>query len=311
MAPSLPGYGLSFRSGQRRFGVEEIADCVAALMHDRLGYTKFAVQGGDWGAIIASRLGHAHPDKLIGIHVNLLAIRRDPPDSGNPTPEERRYAEELALWLREETGYQSIQGTKPQTLAFGLTDSPAGLAAWIVEKFRTWSDCGGDIETVFRKTSSLPTSASIGSPVRSAPRSSLIITACTGPGRSRKAGQLTFPPGTQRFRARSCVHPDRLRRAPIATSAAGARCRGAVILPRWNSLKRWPTRCGNSSGRYVLEIADAMVEAAQAGISARQCGQPERRHAALVRRRRAAIELHGVRSAMPASEYRRRGSRGR
>lgn len=151
VAPSLPGYGLSFRSGQRRFGVEEIADCVAALMHDRLGYTKFAVQGGDWGAIIASRLGHAHPDKLIGIHVNLLAIRRAPPDSGNPTPEERRYAEELALWLREETGYQSIQGTKPQTLAFGLTDSPAGLAAWIVEKFRTWSDCGGDIETVFSK----------------------------------------------------------------------------------------------------------------------------------------------------------------
>jgi pimeloyl-ACP methyl ester carboxylesterase len=151
VAPSLPGYGLSFSPGQRRFGVEEIADCVAALMHDRLGYTKFGVQGGDWGAIIASRLGHAHPDKLIGIHVNLLAIRRDPPDSGNPTREELRYAEELALWLREETGYQSIQGTKPQTLAFGLTDSPAGLAAWIVEKFRTWSDCGGDIETVFSK----------------------------------------------------------------------------------------------------------------------------------------------------------------
>ena len=151
VAPSLPGYGLSFSPGQRRFGVEEIADCVAALMHDRLGYTKFAVQGGDWGAIIASRLGHAHPDKLIGIHVNLLAIRRDPPDSGKPTPEELRYAEELALWLREETGYQSIQGTKPQTLAFGLTDSPAGLAAWIIEKFRTWSDCGGDIETVFSK----------------------------------------------------------------------------------------------------------------------------------------------------------------
>jgi microsomal epoxide hydrolase len=67
----------------------------------------------------------------------------------DPTPEERRYLDELALWLREETGYQWIQGTRPQTLAFALTDSPAGLAAWIVEKFRAWSDCGGDVESVF------------------------------------------------------------------------------------------------------------------------------------------------------------------
>jgi pimeloyl-ACP methyl ester carboxylesterase len=151
VAPSLPGYGLSFTPGQRRFGVEEIADCVAALMHDTLGYSKFAVQGGDWGAITASRLGYAHPDKLIGIHVNLLAVRRDPSQSANPTPEEQRYVEELALWLREETGYQWIQGTRPQTLAFALSDSPTGLAAWIVEKFRAWSDCGGDVDSVFSR----------------------------------------------------------------------------------------------------------------------------------------------------------------
>jgi microsomal epoxide hydrolase len=68
-----------------------------------------------------------------------------------PTPEERRYLDELAHWLKEETGYQWIQGTRPQTLAFALTDSPAGLAAWIVEKFRAWSDCGGDPATVFSK----------------------------------------------------------------------------------------------------------------------------------------------------------------
>jgi pimeloyl-ACP methyl ester carboxylesterase len=151
IAPSLPGYGLSFAPGQRRFGVEEIADCVAALMHDTLGYAKFAVQGGDWGAITASRLGYAHPDKLIGIHINLLAVRRDPPQSAAPTPEEQRYAEELVLWLREETGYQWIQGTRPQTLAFALSDSPAGLAAWIIEKFRAWSDCGGDVESVLSR----------------------------------------------------------------------------------------------------------------------------------------------------------------
>lgn len=151
VAPSLPGYGLSFRPGQARFGVEEIADCFAALMADVLGHRRFAAQGGDWGAFVTSRLGFAHPDKLAGIHVNLLAVRRDPAALQDPTPEERRFLDELRHWLKEETGYQWIQGTRPQTLAFGLTDSPAGLAAWIVEKFRAWSDCGGDVESVFTK----------------------------------------------------------------------------------------------------------------------------------------------------------------
>jgi pimeloyl-ACP methyl ester carboxylesterase len=151
VVPSLPGYGLSFKPGQPRFGVEEIADCVAELMHGALGYTSFAVQGGDWGAITATRLGYAHPEKLIGIHLNLLAIRRDQQDVADPTPEEQAYLEERATWLREETGYSWIQGTKPQTLAFALSDSPAGLAAWIVEKFRTWSDCGGNVETAFTR----------------------------------------------------------------------------------------------------------------------------------------------------------------
>jgi pimeloyl-ACP methyl ester carboxylesterase len=150
VAPSLPGYGLSFAPGQPRFGVEAIADCLAELM-TILGYERFAAQGGDWGAFVASRLGCAHAGRLIGIHINLLPIRRDPNMVADPTPEERRYLGELAAWLKEETGYQWIQGTRPQTLAFGLTDSPAGLAAWIVEKFRAWSDCGGDVEAVFTK----------------------------------------------------------------------------------------------------------------------------------------------------------------
>jgi pimeloyl-ACP methyl ester carboxylesterase len=145
VAPSLPGYGLSFAPGQKRFGVEAIADCFAELM-TALGYHRFAAQGGDWGAFIASRLGYAHADRLLGIHVNLLAVRRDPKLVTDPSPEERVFLDELAIFLKEETGYQWIQGTRPQTLAFGLTDSPAGLAAWIAEKFRAWSDCGGTIE---------------------------------------------------------------------------------------------------------------------------------------------------------------------
>ena len=151
VAPSLPGYGLSFVPGQPRFGVEAIADCLAELMTDVLGYRRFAAQGGDWGSFVASRLGHTHADRTIGIHLNLLPLRRDPNMVADPTPEERRYLDELAAWLKEETGYQWIQGTRPQTLAFALTDSPAGLAAWIVEKFRAWSDCGGDLESAFTK----------------------------------------------------------------------------------------------------------------------------------------------------------------
>jgi pimeloyl-ACP methyl ester carboxylesterase len=151
IAPSLPGYGLSFEPGQPRFGIEEIADCVAELMHDTLGYARFAVQGGDWGAITASRLGYAHPEKLIGIHVNLLAVRRDQQAAASASAEEKTYFDELAAWLKEETGYQWIQGTRPQTLAFALTDSPAGLAAWITEKFRAWSDCNGDVESAFSR----------------------------------------------------------------------------------------------------------------------------------------------------------------
>ena len=151
VAPSLPGYGMSFRPGQKRFGIEEIADCLADLMTETLGYRRFAAQGGDWGGITASRMGYAHADKLIGIHVNLLAVRRDTNMVSNPTPEERTYLGELAQWLKEETGYQWIQGTRPQTLSFALTDSPAGLAAWIVEKFRVWSDCNGDVESAFTR----------------------------------------------------------------------------------------------------------------------------------------------------------------
>jgi len=149
VAPSLPGYAFSFRPNQPRLAVPEIADLFASLMTDVLGYRRFAAQGGDWGAFVTSYLGATHADRVLGVHVNLLAVPRDPAAPATPTPEERAYLDELDRWSREETGYQWIQGTKPQTLAYGLTDSPAGLAAWILEKFRAWSDCDGDVERRF------------------------------------------------------------------------------------------------------------------------------------------------------------------
>lgn len=148
IAPSLPGYGLSFEPNQTRLGIVEIADCFADLMTKVLGYPKFFAQGGDWGAFVTSVLGQRHADKMAGIHLNMLAVRPDRQAVADATPEELRYAEEVAVWQKEETGYMTIQGTRPQTLAYGLTDSPAGLAAWIAEKFHIWTDHTGNFETI-------------------------------------------------------------------------------------------------------------------------------------------------------------------
>ena len=150
IAPSLPGYGLSFKPGQKRFILQDMAACVHDLMTKALGFEKYAVQGGDWGGGIASIIGQKYTASVCGIHVNLLFAPRDPTAKGT-TPEEDRYFEILRNWLKDETGYQAIQGTKPQTLAFALTDSPAGLAAWIAEKFRSWSDCDGVAENAISR----------------------------------------------------------------------------------------------------------------------------------------------------------------
>jgi len=150
VAPSLPGFGLSFDPGQRRPGVEEIADLFATLMTDVLGYKRFGAQGGDWGAFITARLGLMYPERMIGIHLNFLPLQR----RLNKEPEsedEKGYARQLDYWLKEESGYLYIQGTKPQTLAYGLTDSPAGLAGWIGEKFPGWSDSSGEPDKAIKR----------------------------------------------------------------------------------------------------------------------------------------------------------------
>jgi pimeloyl-ACP methyl ester carboxylesterase len=154
VAPSLPGYTLSFKPGQPRFGVEDIADTFARLMTEVLGYGKFGAQGGDWGAFITSRLACVRPDLLTGIHLNYLPIRRDSHFVAH-SGEDQDWATQLADWVKERSGYSTIQGTRPQTLAYGLTDSPAGLAAWIAEKFRAWSDNDGDIESAISRDAML------------------------------------------------------------------------------------------------------------------------------------------------------------
>jgi microsomal epoxide hydrolase len=134
VVPSLPGYTLSFTPGQKRYGVEEIADRFVKLMTEELGYRRFGLQGGDWGAFVCSRIAATRPELVTGLHLNYLPVRRDGPI------DDADWQAQLNDWVKERSGYSTIQGTRPQTLAYGLTDSPAGLAAWIAEKFRDWSD---------------------------------------------------------------------------------------------------------------------------------------------------------------------------
>lgn len=146
VAPSLPGYGFSAHARTRAMNIQAIAEIFHKLMTEVLGYQRYCAQGGDWGSAITSRLGEVHGDSIYGIHVNLVFVGGHTRSKGELTDEEKVFLADMDRFRREETGYQQIQGTKPQTLAYGLNDSPAGLAAWITEKFRTWTDCGGNLE---------------------------------------------------------------------------------------------------------------------------------------------------------------------
>jgi pimeloyl-ACP methyl ester carboxylesterase len=144
--PSLPGFGYS--SPHTRRGPRRVHDLWAALMRE-LGYERFGACGSDVGARVTSRLGWFHPERMIGIHLSGASLEWPDPLPGDLSDEERAYVARCDRWDHEEGGYAAIQATRPQTLGYGLTDSPVGLAAWIVEKFRAWSDCDGDIASRF------------------------------------------------------------------------------------------------------------------------------------------------------------------
>ena len=155
----MPGYGFSDHPTQSGMHVCKISDLWVELMTEGLGYQRFGAQGGDWGASVTNYLGFAYAQHLIGIHVT--SMTRPTPYLG-PGSKPLSEAEQVLMaqrqaWLEAEGGYSHIQGTKPQTLSYGLNDSPAGLAAWIVEKYRTWSDCRGDVESRFTKDELLTT----------------------------------------------------------------------------------------------------------------------------------------------------------
>jgi len=157
IVPSLPGYGFSDRPTQRGMTVSRIAEMWARLMTKELGYQRFAAQGGDWGGGVTEQIAIAHPEVVIGFHLNNIPYHHLFAKADNLSQEEKTYLEAAVHWQFAEGAYAMIQGSKPQTLAYGLQDSPAGLAAWIVEKFRSWSDCDGDVEKRFTKDELLTT----------------------------------------------------------------------------------------------------------------------------------------------------------
>jgi pimeloyl-ACP methyl ester carboxylesterase len=149
VVPSLPGYGFSDHVIQR--GSWRTDERWAALMPG-LGYERFGAQGGDVGADVTTALGRFFPEQVAGIHLNSdLAWPSPMPASAELSEEEREYLARCEHWEKEEGAYRHQQHTRPQTLAYGLNDSPAGLAAWIVEKYYAWSDCGGEVENRFTK----------------------------------------------------------------------------------------------------------------------------------------------------------------
>lgn len=151
IVPSLPGYGFSDRPQERGMTSARVADLWARLMTQTLGYSRFTAQAGDIGGSVTQQLAFAHPEVLIGIHLTDIGWSFAGNELPDNTEAERKFLEDLQQWGMQEGGYASIQSTKPQTLAYGLNDSPVGLAAWIVEKFRAWSDCDGDVERRFTK----------------------------------------------------------------------------------------------------------------------------------------------------------------
>lgn len=154
IVPSLPGFGFSDRPGARSANSIRSAEVLARLMTDALGYKQFAAAGGDIGGRVTRLLALAHPELLVGIHLTDVGFPGEiafPPEINNPSPDEQRFLGSVRQWFFQEGAYAALQSTKPQTISYPLNDSPVGLAGWIVEKFRAWSDCNGNIEAIYTK----------------------------------------------------------------------------------------------------------------------------------------------------------------
>ncbi len=150
VCPSLPGYGFTGKPARSGWGVERTADAWDHLM-TRLGYESYGAQGGDWGAQVTAAIGLRHADHVTGIHLNMVVAPPDPATMNDLTEPERSALAAMKYYRDWDSGYSKEQSTRPQTVGYGLVDSPAGLCAWIVEKFWAWTDCDGDPASVLSR----------------------------------------------------------------------------------------------------------------------------------------------------------------
>ena len=148
--PSLPGHGFSAKPTRAGWGVERIAVAWAQLM-DRLGYDRYGAQGGDWGSVVTAALGSAVPEALVGIHLTMPMAPRPDPDDHPLTAAEQEALADRTRFLKRGTAYAREQATRPQTLGYGLVDSPVALCTWIVEKYWDWSENAGDPVNAIRR----------------------------------------------------------------------------------------------------------------------------------------------------------------
>jgi pimeloyl-ACP methyl ester carboxylesterase len=195
VCPTLPGFGFSGKPRTTGWGVDRIAAAWATLMA-RLGYARYGAQGGDWGSAVTSAIGAQDPDHCLGIHIT-LAMGSRPQADGTPSPEETRALNGLKHYRDWDSAYAQQQATRPQTLGYGLTDSPAGQAAWILEKFQAWTDCDGDPENLFSRDELLD-NLMLYWVTASAASSARLYWESFGPGR-RKAAPVHIPTGVAVF----------------------------------------------------------------------------------------------------------------
>ncbi len=150
VAPSMPGYGLSQAPPRPGFDVRAVGATFAKLMR-ALGHDRYGAQGGDWAATALPHVALADPDAVAGLHLNLVLAPKPPEGIGQLTPDEFAALDEARRYMKTGTAYQRVQGLEPDLIGVALVDSPAALCAWIVSKFRAWSDCDGDVERRFTR----------------------------------------------------------------------------------------------------------------------------------------------------------------
>ncbi|MCA9510957.1 MAG: alpha/beta fold hydrolase [Myxococcota bacterium] len=150
VCPSLPGYGFSDKPSATGWGVQKIADAWGELMRG-LGYERYVAQGGDWGAMVTTCIGAQDPEHCAGIHLNMPIAPPDPETMGDLTPQEQSAIAGMSEYMEWDSGYSKQQSTRPQTVGYGLVDSPAAQAGWILEKFWSWTDCDGHPENVLTR----------------------------------------------------------------------------------------------------------------------------------------------------------------